>query len=74
MKEKHKSKKDKKLLPVIYLLRGRTPIMEDKRMQFVYYIITALFWTFVVWRIGVWVLSIPGVSNLFEFFHQNKSP
>ena len=60
--------------PFLDVLRGRVPLMENKVLEFIYFIVTVAFWAFVVWKIGSWTLSIPGVSVLLDLYKKARSP
>jgi len=77
MNSKNGNSKSKRMIQefgFIDLLKGRIPLMDNKVMQFIYFIVVVGFWMFVIWMIGSWTLSIPVVSNLFEFIKNARSP
>lgn len=76
MKKAEKNTKNKldKTSRVIDLLRGRTPIMENKILEIFYFLVIVGFWMFIVWKISIWSLSIPSISNLWDIIKHGHSP
>lgn len=74
MKEEKKAHKKKNSFAVVDILRGRVPQFDNPFLFMFVFIVVVLFWTLIIFKLGPWMLSLPGISNLVDLIRQNRSP